>query len=119
MAFDFLVLDATDTNRDNHNVISSTYGKAGAGILYQCFDAWDCYAGVSGSGEGRVFSIDLFRKSLSLFEGFLSVWGGAERGIVHLTQHYKFIDEVKLATEVNIFSNKVYDVIISSINWEK
>ena len=31
----------------------------------------------------------------------------------------KFIDEVKLATEVNIFSNKVYDVIISSINWEK
>ena len=31
----------------------------------------------------------------------------------------KFIDEVKLATEVNVFSNKVYDVIISSINWEK
>lgn len=31
----------------------------------------------------------------------------------------KFIDEVKLATEVSIFSNKVYDVIISSINWGK
>ena len=31
----------------------------------------------------------------------------------------KFIDEIKLATEVNIFSNKVYDVIISNINWNK
>ena len=31
----------------------------------------------------------------------------------------KFIDEVNLATEVSIFSNKVYDVIISSINWGK
>jgi hypothetical protein len=33
--------------------------------------------------------------------------------------NFKFVDEVKLASEVNIFSNKVYDSIISNINWEK
>ena len=33
--------------------------------------------------------------------------------------NFKFIDEVKLASEVKNFSNMVYDVIISNINWEK
>ena len=33
--------------------------------------------------------------------------------------NFKFIDEVKLASEVNIFSNRVYDAIISNVNWKK
>jgi len=99
MAFDFLVLDASDENQDNHAVFASTHGKAGAGILYQCFDSWDCYAGMSGSGEGRSFSIEQFRVSLNFLEEFLSLWGGAERGIVHLAHHYEFIEEVKVYLE--------------------